>query len=257
MESYQDYISRVKALQNWERRVANMKTFDIPDHFDSAGIRGKYNRFTGFMSDWIWERLVSTNVEDIVAEDENDRKFSLLPLNLDMVTVNWWKNAVSGKRVENVLPKLENPTANDKETVYDTFMPAYRALKESFEKRWKIEYIFNHAQYTAERDSLKALENVMKNLTGDGKEGIDAAYAKHKASLPYSNINEALKFFKNQEAAKNADISKNDAERLSTVSRESISCVVDKDINQTYSSDRSPTHSDTSVIEGQIKEKQP
>jgi hypothetical protein len=50
----------------------------------------------------------------------------------------------------------------------------YRAVKENFDKRIKLfSWIFDHARYTAERDTLKALSGLMQSLTGDGQRQID------------------------------------------------------------------------------------
>jgi hypothetical protein len=53
--------------------------------------------------------------------------------------------------------------------VYDMFIPTYHAIKEKFEKRWWFEWIFNHKQYVAERDSLKAMDGIFREITGYGK----------------------------------------------------------------------------------------
>ena len=71
-------------------------------------------------------------------------------------------------------------------------MPAYRAIKEKFEKRSFLQFIFNHAQYVAERDSLRAIEGVVTTLTGEGKAGLEAAYAQYKEELPSTNITDAI-----------------------------------------------------------------
>lgn len=65
-----------------------------------------------------------------------------------------------------------------KKDVYTSLMPVYTAIKENFDKRFKLfSWIFDHARYTAERDSIKALSGLMQALTGDSKNEIDRNYA--------------------------------------------------------------------------------
>ena len=62
------------------------------------------------------------------------------------------------------------------EAVYDKLLPAYRTLKESFSKRSWLEFIFNHRQYTAERDALKVVKSMMLSMTGDTMEQLNDRY---------------------------------------------------------------------------------
>ena len=87
----------------------------------------------------------------------------------------WWNAALSKNPSANNLPQLKKPTAKDKQTVYDAFIPMYKAIKDSFDNRSGLQFIFNHAEYTAERDALRAIKNIMMGLTGDSAENIDAA----------------------------------------------------------------------------------
>lgn len=50
------------------------------------------------------------------------------------------------------------------------------SLKESFDNRRWYEWIFNHAQYTAERDALKAIKGMIMELTMDGTAEFENAY---------------------------------------------------------------------------------
>jgi hypothetical protein len=61
-------------------------------------------------------------------------------------------------------------------------------LKDSFEKRWWFEWLFNHKQYVTERDSIKALKGVMMALTGDDAEVIDRELEEHRDSVPTSGV---------------------------------------------------------------------
>ena len=190
----QEYMTKLQALQVWENRVANMNSFDIPERYELGGVKGKYARFIGFIEMWIAEAFQHT--DDVVSDDASLMQFGRLELDMGKIKDGWFKhaqNVAMGKATEVELPTTkEAVTDADKKIVYDTFLPAYRAIKEKFEKRSFWQFIFNHAQYTAERDALRAIEGVVTTLTGEGKAGLEAAYAQYKVELPTSNTIEAL-----------------------------------------------------------------
>ena len=190
----QEFMSKLHTLQAWENRVANMNSFEIPERYELAGVKGKYARFTGFIETWITEAFQHT--DDVVSDDASLMQFGRLELDMSKIKDGWFKhaqNVATGKATEVNLPTTkENATDADKKIIYDTFLPAYRAIKEKFEKRSFLQFIFNHAQYVAERDALRAIEGVVTTLTGEGKAGLEAAYAQYKVELPTSNTMEAL-----------------------------------------------------------------
>ena len=192
----QEYMSKLQTLQMWENRVSNMNGFAIPDRYELGGVKGKYARFTGFIEMWITEAF--QHADDVVSDDESLMRFGKLELDMSKTNDNWFKHAQNvaiGKATDANLPTTkENATDADKKIIYDTFLPAYRAIKEKFEKRSFLQFIFNHAQYVAERDSLRAIEGIVTTLTGEGKAGLDAAYAQYKIELPTSKISEALAY---------------------------------------------------------------
>ena len=81
------------------------------------------------------------------------------------------------------LKPLKNATSEELKPIYNMFMPTYFAIKEKFEKRWWIEWIFNHKQYVAERDSLKAMDGLFRELTGYGKFGAEQELDNFKNEL--------------------------------------------------------------------------
>ena len=192
----QEYMTKLQTLQVWENRVANMNNFDIPERYELGGVKGKYARFTGFIEMWITEAFQHT--DDVVSDDTSLMQFGRLELDISKIKDGWFKhaqNVATGKATEVELPTTkETVTDADKKIVYDTFLPAYRAIKERFEQRSFWQFIFNHAQYTAERDALRAIEGVVTTLTGEGKAGLEAAYAQYKVELPTSNTIEALAY---------------------------------------------------------------
>ena len=213
----QEYMSKLQNLQVWESRVANMNGFAIPERYELSGAKGKYARFTGFIEAWITEAFQHT--DDTVSDDASLMQFGRLELDMSKIKDDWFKHAQNvaiGKETEANLPTTkENATDADKKIIYDTFLPAYRAIKERFEKRSFWQFIFNHAQYVAERDSLRAIEGVVTTLTGEGKAGLEAAYAQYKIELPTSNTIEAL-----AHESVRADVEKVEAARAEEVAKE-------------------------------------
>ena len=213
----QEYMSKLQNLQVWESRVANTDNFTIPERYMLNGAKGKYARFTGFIEAWITEAFQHT--DDTVSDDASLMQFGRLELDMSKIKDDWFKHAQNvaiGKETEANLPTTkENATDADKKIIYDTFLPAYRAIKERFEKRSFWQFIFNHAQYVAERDSLRAIEGVVTTLTGEGKAGLEAAYAQYKIELPTSNTIEAL-----AHESVRADVEKVEAARAEEVAKE-------------------------------------
>lgn len=216
----QEYMSKLQTLQTWENRVSNMKSFTIPERYELDGVKGKYERFTGFIEMWITEAFQHT--DDVVSDDESLMQFGRLELDMSKIKDDWFKHAqdvATGKATEIDLPTTKDPATDvDKKIIYDTFLPAYRAIKERFEKRSFWQFIFNHAQYTAERDALRAIEGVVTTLTGEGKAGLEAAYAQYKEELPSTNITDAIVHESNRVFIEKAE--QIDAERAEQAEKE-------------------------------------
>lgn len=117
------------------------------------------------------------------SEFENFRMTGFVRHATTKLPEDWWEIATKvgeGKVVEN------NPLkgAAHKDDVYNAFLPAYRAIKENFDKRFKLfSWIFDHARYTAERDSLKTLSGLMQSITGDSKQTLEERYMAYKAEV--------------------------------------------------------------------------
>lgn len=192
-----EFRDNLKRWQDWEARVNNMNAFSIPDNYSSYAAKGKYDRFTGFLKEWAFSLFESVN-EGSDSPSKAERDFSDLDFNFnfDDEEINeWWKNAIdagNGKKTENNLPKIDGASAKDKQVVYEMFLPAYRAIKERFDKRSVFEWIFNHSQYIAERDSLKALEGIVSTLTGDGVKGLKTALSEYQKRMPTSDTDKAI-----------------------------------------------------------------
>ena len=172
-------------LATWETCVDTMDVFDMPEHYASNKETGKYARFTGFMKEWMTWLLTS---------NEGSNPFAKFESSKNNVPNNWWNIAMdvgNGKPIDpdNRIPAVANQGANSeaREKIFNTFMPAYRALTELHSKRWGVlSWMFNHSQYTAERDTIRALRGTMISLTGCTREDINNRLAEYKKNVPDS-----------------------------------------------------------------------
>ena len=176
--------SKQTILSEWEYRVQAMGIFEMPAYYKYNTSLNKYDRFSGYV-----EELVARLV--IGEAGRRPDPFGDLDVDRKSFPMEWWDNmidVVDGKWVRNPIPQIRNASEADKKAVYDELIPAYRALKDSFDKRWWFEWIFNHDQYIAERESIKALKGVMLSLTGDTEDELNAALAKHREEVPTSGV---------------------------------------------------------------------
>ena len=191
--SKQDHIERTN---EWKARIDDMEYFSAKGNFFSGDrrqiknvdIHTKYDRFIEFTREWMFGIL--TNDQKLVSVI-NPSEFGGFQFKRNQLGDNWWKNAIkagSGKAVADGLPSGTHTADADKDKIYDKFMPAYRALRDSFEKRRWYEWIFNHAQYTAERDAMKAIRGVMMSLTGDNRDAFDANYNAYHEQVNLSDV---------------------------------------------------------------------
>ena len=160
-------------LAQWKIEVAGMDFYDLDLVNQNKG--KTYDRFKGHINSYITS-LFKGNSNTHSYSDGEKTQFHYVVR--EVIPTDWWDIATkvaSGKTVENnPLPDCVGLNFEGaKDSVYDALLPAYRAIKESYDSRFKLfSWIFDHAKYTAERDSLKALTGLMMSLTGDSKEQI-------------------------------------------------------------------------------------
>ena len=171
-----------KILYAWERIVDSMGFFEMPEDYAANTELNKYNRFTGYIKEAV-TRLIKGS-SDI-------KNFENLDIDRGAFPDDWWsvaKRVADGKRVDTPIPQIRNVTENDKQIVLTSLLPAYRVLKENFDNRRWYEWIFNHNQYTAERDNIKALSGLITSLTGMTKDDLDDAVEAHRKKVGTSGI---------------------------------------------------------------------
>ncbi len=201
-----------KKLGFWQVAVAGKDALDIPRGYASASKKGTYDRFTGFVSEFIY-RCLHYGADLRIPELEENRGEILSMKELEG---NWWKRAIkAGKRGTEPSPGDDLPSCNndwDKKIIMSSFMPAYRAIKESYDKRSWFQWITNHSQYTAERDSLRALKGMMMALLAVDSEGLDEKYNAYCQSVKDSALTSeeiAAKVRENKQAIKDKAANKN------------------------------------------------
>ena len=204
-------IEKAIELRNWESTIADMGMISLNENYEYSNPNNKYYRFTDHMKCWI-QGLLGVREEDgsfllLHEEDmtQEEKSWEIVRRNSRELNTNWWKVALNGKgKTDKPLPIMYFTTSEEdaslvKDQIYETLLPAYRALKESFDKRSVFQWIFNHRQYTAERDSLKVIKNIMLSLTGDSVETFNEKYEAYKVELPTSNITEMHRIEKTRE----------------------------------------------------------
>ena len=219
LTSKEDHIERFNI---WAQRVRDINGVEWPDSFEKKyDNNNKYTRFTGYVKEWM---------HGILSSDSGKRAYIHKSERLDDVYLDgglakdWWKLAMkrsNGKNIEKGLPGAKFYEENKRSEIYDKFMPAYKAIKESYDKRPWYEWIFNHAQYTAERDALKAIKGMILELTMDEPRAFESAYNEYTATV---SLNEEIE--QNEEVEQN--YIENDKE-----SRISIGNEVERDLNKT------------------------
>ena len=176
-------MSEVQEMQlnDWELRVAGIDFYKIPDGagYSTFNFDGMYNRIVGTVKGYI--KSLWTNAQTGIPAIDDYTNPIEVSFESGKLNKNWWDHAImTGKGKEprtDLLPTLNNPNdAYHIDTVESTLFPAYRALKESFERRSFLQWIFNHAQYTAERDAYRAIRGTVMTLLNQTRDEFDTRY---------------------------------------------------------------------------------
>ena len=175
------------SLRSWEERVDTMDIFLLGKNSSlSATDTNKYNRFTGFLKEWCSNVMSGDYSRTPAMMGTCNTGYLINAFAYKEIPNNWWDTALGvgeGKEMLHTIPQFK--TEAEKENVCAALMPAYRAVRDSFSKRWGfLSWIFNHDQYVAERDSMHVLSGLMQTLTGKTQTEIDVLYQEHKAAVP-------------------------------------------------------------------------
>lgn len=223
-------IERTKNLQYWTAKVADMKNFPLNAEYTYAKPNNKYARFIDHFKGWVEELFGEKfTTEEYAGMNTTQANWKEAVHRTSQLPENWWSVAMdvaNGKQVANTLPKLDDSYKGENASaVYEQFLPAYRALKESFDRRSFLQFIFNHRQYTAERDALKVVKTVLMTMTGCNQEELDAKYADYKRELPTDKVQDNLaedKRLEEQERARQEELRLQEEMRLAREQEERV-----------------------------------
>ena len=196
----------------WKIFAAEMDFYD----FGKNGPKTEetYTYFTNFVKQHV-EKAINGKSPYLKGINEDDNR---------ELPDNWWEVAIgiyNGKKiipnvvdddssVDSAVEEVEETPAQilrqiaggSAEETYAALLPVYTALRENYDSRFKLfSWIFDHARYTAERDSMRALSGMIQALTGDSKEELDRRYREFKAQVKLTpdqkkKLNEKVKIDK-------------------------------------------------------------
>ena len=191
-----------RQLMAWQLRVAGIDFYEAPTGQQYKFLEKKsgiYERLTGTVKGY----LLSVMHGALTGIKEIDERPGMIYATGEFDKKKWFDNAIKVGKGQNPRPDLLQ-TLDQGETLEQSIsltkeqlLPAYRALKESFERRSFIQWIFNHDQYTAERDSYRAIRGVMMTLLDQTREEFDDTYEQYckdvKSLLTPKEIKEETK----------------------------------------------------------------
>ena len=186
-------------LRAWEVQIKEIMNIVPNEKYTYTKPTNKYYRFIDHFKGWVEHELFGSvyNSDQIADLTADQIEWKAVARNSGFLTNDWWELALNGNSKSLAqLPKLSNEVEDRemlKERIYDKLLPAYRALKESFDNRSVFQWWTNHRQYTAERDALKVLKSLFKSMTGDKIEDIDAKLETFQGEVPSSNFVEVFK----------------------------------------------------------------
>ena len=206
----------IQAVREWKDFISSVDNIPLNPNHTYQDENNIYERLTEYVKDWaesVFGVYTNKNGElvNLPEEEEGSECKEWLQAVAGKVTPlvgDWYQVALKGAKngAFSPLPQLsqrgmENPqdtmVARDEinNAVQSTFFPAYRALRDSFSKRSIFQWIFNHKQYTAERDALKVMTNLITSMTGYTQRDLDAKYIEHKQAFTEEEIaNETIEY---------------------------------------------------------------
>ena len=177
----------MQEIRNWKGYVSNVKNIPLDSKHTYTDENDIYERLHTYIKGFV-ENIFGLNVlEENLSEDQKEWRKETE--GLSALESDWYNIALKGNKNDSLpafgnddeinldtFATLKKTQKNIRYQVDDKFLPAYRALRDSFSKRWWFEWIFNHKQYVAERDAVKVMENLIMSMSGFTKEELDAAY---------------------------------------------------------------------------------
>ena len=214
----------IQDISYWKMAISRVENIPLNPNHTYKNENNIYERLTECVKDWtesVFGVYTNKNGELVnLPEDEESTEYKdwmeAVAGKMTPLTRDWYQAALKGDKEGKwlFLPQMKQSglegvqeTALVREeinnAVHSTFFPAYRALRDSFSKRWWFEWIFNHRQYVAERDSLKVMTSLITHLTDYTQEKLDAEYIQYRSDIKDEEIANATVEFSNREVHMN------------------------------------------------------
>lgn len=195
-------------IRNWNSYVSDVKNIPLDPNHTYTDENDIYERLHTYLKGYVENVFgVYTDAQGgfkSVAKDElseEQEEWKKATEGMSALNSDWYNIALNGNK-NNSLPGLENEDVINPENpngaakaqkniryeVEERFLPAYRALRDSFSKRWWFEWIFNHKQYVAERDAVKVMGNLIMSMTDFSKEELDGLYKNNKQIITQEHL---------------------------------------------------------------------
>lgn len=200
----------IHEVRRWKDRLSTIDNIPKNPRHQYKNENNVYERMTVYVKSWVEGMFFKYTAPDGDLASKNDDEKTkeemeffpateyITPLHKD-----WWDVALYGGNLKtkelphiNVVKVKSEDTrkkirSDTKDEVVSYFMPLYRTLKESFDKRRWYEWIFNHRRYTAERDALEVIGNIMRTMGEMTPADLQDAYNKHLVSVSSERVADA------------------------------------------------------------------
>ncbi|MBO5737665.1 MAG: hypothetical protein J6S04_07625 [Clostridia bacterium] len=195
-------VQNIRTWKNYLKDVENIPLNPYHNYKDHGDI---YERLHAFMKLWLEDVYgCYTNAageleklpEDLQSPDSKDW-IKGIGGKMTPLAADWFQVALKGaKKDSNPLPHITEPKSDETKSDYNdvryevdnALFPAYRALRDSYEKRSIFQWIFNHRQYVAERDALKVMTNLITSMTGYSQRELDVQYKSNCTSIKPAEV---------------------------------------------------------------------
>ena len=189
----------MQEIRDWKGYISNVKSIPLNPKHTYTDENDIYERLHTYIKGYV-ENIFGLSVpEDKLSEEQ--KEWRKTTEGMSALDSDWYNIALKGNKngflpeLENVdeinfekLDELKKTQKNIRYEVEDRFLPAYRALRDSFSKRWWFEWIFNHKQYVAERDAVKVMGNLIMSMSDFTKEELDGVYKNNTKIITQENL---------------------------------------------------------------------
>ena len=175
-------------IRQWKDMIANPNTIPVNNNHQYKNVNDVYERMHVYLKTWVEGMFGLKTGKDgymqrtaVYEDSEETKEWIVKARPLTELPFGWFKTAISGgKAAKAELPHIDTKgmtkeeftkTAKEMQSdVVDYFFPAYRALRDSFDKRsvWQWFSFSKHRQYVAERDAFTFYHNLSKNSISRG-----------------------------------------------------------------------------------------